>query len=173
MYEYNEESNPLDTTLLPHLEIQLDNLPVISPFVPRICEHRGYFFLWKGDPIIDSDLIIGWLNSEKEEQWLKSDNIIKGVALVYPYSDHVIIGSVKLAGYMRSRSASSNRKYLKSMWNDIITMFGHKQIVCPSGSLFEKLHLSMNNKKIPHEAYHWKMMQQNGFKRNGDYWVRP
>ena len=172
MYEYNKESNPLHVQVLPHLEVQQDNLPVRHPFVPRICENRGYFFIWKGDLVQDSDLIAGWINSHDEDQWVQSNNLIKGIALIYPYEEHIIIGSVKLAGYMRVRTKSQNRKLLKSMWSDIVTMFGDKPIICPSGGYFEDLHIKMNQKKIPHEAYHWKVLHQHGFKREGDFWIR-
>lgn len=158
-----------------HIEIQLDNLPVAYPYVPRICKEQGYFFIWFGDQVSDSDLIEGWMKSDGEEQWVRCsqpDRIEKGVALIYPYDDHIIIGSVKIAGYMRVRSQAENRKYLKSMWTDIVAMFGDKTIICPSGSYFEHLHMEMNQKKIPHEAYHWKVMQQHQFKRDGQFWIR-
>lgn len=176
MYEYSKESNPLNTRVsLPNIEIQQDYLPVKYPFIPRICEERGYFLIWIGDNIDDSDLIKSWMKSSDEPQWisyLTPNKIQKGVALIYPYNDEIIIGSVKLAGYMRVRSSIQNRAFLRLMWDNIIEMFGDKTIICPSGMYFEKLHLEMNQKKIPHEAYHWKLMQQHQFKRVGEYWIR-
>lgn len=175
MYEYSEASNPLSVQILPNIEIQLDNLPVQHPYVPRICKKQGYFFIWYGDTINDSDLIENWLKCNNEKQWVRCKDrskIEKGVSLIYPFENYTIIGSVKIAGYMASRTSSQNRKFIKSMWTDIVTMFGHKPIICPSGSYIENLHIKINNKKIPHEAYHWKMMKQHKFKRDGQFWIR-
>ena len=176
MYEYSKETNILLPKILPsNIEIQKDNLPIQYPYVPRICAEQGYFLIWFGDEINDSDLIKGWIETHDEPQWVRcldKNRIEKGVALIYPYEDEIIIGSVKLAGYMRVRSSIENRNFLRLMWDNIISMFGDKTIICPSGMYLEKLHLHMNQKKIPHEAYHWKLMQQHKFKRVGDYWVR-
>lgn len=175
MYDYEEEALPLHVQLLPNIEVQQDNLPIKYPYVPRICGNRGYFFIWYGDTINDSDLVKEWFKSNKEQQWVQCSQkwmIEKGVALIYPYNNEIIIGSIKTAGYMNTRSSSELRKFIKSMWTDIITMFGDKQIICPAGGYFEHLHKTMNDKRIPHEAYHWKVMQQHQFKRNGSFWIR-
>jgi len=175
MYDYSAGSNPLYVQLQPNIEVQQDNLPIEYPYVPRICENKGYFFIWYGDSVNDSDLVENWLKTKGERQWVQCSKdwmIEKGVALIYPYGDDIIIGSVKTAGYMNTRSKSELRKFIKSMWADIITMFGDRRIICPSGGYFEHLHKTINQKRIPHEAYHWKMMQQHQFKRDGILWIR-
>jgi hypothetical protein len=175
MYEYEEESNPLQIQLPSNIEIQLDTLPVIHPYVPRICKNRGYFLIWYGNTISDSDLVENCIKAKEELQWIRCSQdwmIEKGVALIYPYHDEIIIGSVKTAGYMGVRTKPQLRKFIKSMWTDIVTIFGNKKIICPSGSYIEQLHINMNKKLIPHECYHWKVMKQHQFKRIGEYWIR-
>lgn len=175
MYEYSEESKPLSVQLQPNIEVQQDKLPTRHPYVPRICKDRGYFLIWYGTPETDPDLVMLSLACKKEEQWVNCSEewmIEKGVALVYPYEDEVIIGSLKTAGYMNTRSRPELRRFIKSMWDDIIVMFGDKRIICPSGSYIEQLHISINQKRIPHDAYLAKIMQSKGFVRYGDYWIR-
>jgi hypothetical protein len=175
MYDYSEGSNPLRVQLQPNIEVQQDNLPIKYPYVPRICNNKGYFFIWYGDEISDPDLIKYSSACKNEEQWINCSEawmIEKGVALIYPYDDEIIVGAVKTAGYMNTRTNPQLRKFIKSMWTDIITMFSDKTIICPAGSFFEHLHLTMNQKRIPHDAYHWKMMQQHQFKRDGILWIR-
>jgi hypothetical protein len=173
MYEYSEESNPLNVTLLPNIEIQQDYLPVAHPYVPRICSNRGYFFIWYGTPQTDPDLVP--FVSKGEPQWVNcnnQDHIELGVALVYPYETEYIIGSVKTAGYVNTRGRVGVRNMLRRIWDDLTIMLGDKKMICPSGSYFELLHMVMNQKRIPHEAYHWKIMKQHGFKREGEFWIR-
>jgi hypothetical protein len=174
MYEYSKESNPLRIQLH-NTEVQLDNLPTQHPFVPRICEERGYFIIWYGSPNSDPDLVAHSLKCKNDPQWVSCSEewmIEKGVALVYPYEDETIIGSVKVAGYMNNRPRAEVRRYIKSLWRDIIEQFGGKRIVCPAGSYLEYLHLSINQKRIPHDAYLASLMIQNGFERHEHYWVR-
>ena len=92
--------------------------------------------------------------------------------IVYPYNDEVIIGTVKYAGYLKKRTKSERTKLLKEVWKDIVTMFGDKKIICPSGTYFDYIHLCINQKRAPHEAYYKRLMQRNGFIREGDYWIR-
>lgn len=161
--------------LPPNIEIQLDTMPTQLPYVPRICENRGYFFIWYGNSVDDSDLVPHWIKAINEPQWVRcseEERLEKGVALIFPYEECVIIGAVKTAGYMNTRSKSSVRKFIKSMWADITTMFSNKTIICPAGSYFEQLHQTMNNKRIPHEAYHYRIMMTNGFVRQDNIWIR-
>lgn len=176
MYEYKEESNPLcAASLPPNIEIKKDILPVKSPFVPRLCDHRGYFLIWYGTPKTDPDIVEDSRRTKDEPQWISCsdlDKIDKAVALVYPYDDEVIIGTVKYAGYINKRSKSQRTKLLSEVWKDLVLMFGHKRIICPSGTYFDYLHLCMNQKRAPHEAYHRRLMNKNGFVRHGEYWIR-
>ncbi len=176
MYEYKEESNPLCLAVLPdNIEIQKDLLPVKHPYVPRLCEHRGYFLIWYGNVQTDEDLVEDCLRAKNEEQWVHSNDynkIDKAVALVYPYEDEVIIGTVKYAGYVKNRSKSERTKLLKNVWNDLILMFGDRKIICPSGTYFDHLHLCINQKRAPHEAYHKRLMIRNGFIKHGEFWIR-
>jgi len=177
MYEYNEESNPIDMAceLLPNIEIKQDKLPILHPYVPRLCKHRGYFLIWYGSSETDPDIAVHSVNAKLEPQWISCDDnnkIEKAVALIYPYDDEVIIGTVKYPGYIKTRSKAERTKLLKSVWKDIIKMFGNKKIICPTGTYFDHLHLVMNEKRAPHEAYHKRLMMSNGFNRHEEYWIR-
>lgn len=177
MYEYNEESNPIDIAcdLPPNIDIKLDCLPVLHPYVPRLCEHRGYFLIWYGNSTTDFDIAEHSKNAKLESQWISCDDktkIEKAVALVYPYQDEVIIGTVKYPGYIKTRTKSERTALLKNTWKDIIKMFGNKKLVCPSGTYFDHIHLIMNEKRAPHEAYHKRLMISNGFTRHGEFWIR-
>jgi hypothetical protein len=175
MFAYQEEPNPLNVKLLPNIDVKKDDLPIAYPYVPRICKEQGYMFIWYGTPESDPDLVEDCLRVKNEPQWISCEESWKietGIALIYPYKNEIIIGAVKTPGYMKKRTSAEIRNVLRHMWRDIIHMFGDKKIICPSGSYFEYLHMSMSQIKIPHEAYHWKIMKQNGFKRDGHYWIR-
>lgn len=175
MYEYSEPSNQLKVKLLSGIDVVPDSLPVLYPYVPRICKEQGHMLIWYGTHETDSDLILDCLVSKNESQWITASQewmIEKGVALVYPYEDEVILGTVKYAGYLKKRSNVEIRKFIRHMWKDLLTMFGDKKIICPTGSYLEELHSKMNNYKIPRETYHWKIMKQNGFIKHSNYWIR-
>ena len=160
---------------LPNVDIKLDYLPSIHPYVPRLCKQRGYFFLWHGTPESDGDILEDSRNAKGESQWVYSDDpnkIEKAIALIYPYDDEIIIGTVKYPGYMKKRSKAERTKLLKSVWNDIIILFGDKRIICPSGTYFDYLHLCINQKRAPHEAYHRRIMKSYNFVKHDEYWVR-
>lgn len=176
MYEYNAKPNPLNPLVeFSHIEYKLDNIPIAHPYVPRLCNEQGHMLLWYGTAETDPDLVEACMASKNEEQWITCDSIDKielGVSLIYPYDDEIIIGSVKVPGYFNLRTNPEIRAFIKTMWRDIIVMFGDRKIICPSGGFFNYLHLSMNQKRIPREAYHREIMQQFQFKRDGDFWIR-
>jgi len=175
MYEYSEESKPLTVTLPPNVEVKQDFLPTQHPYVPRLCEQRGYFLIWYGTKDSDPDLVEDCLKAKTEPQWISCDDsekIDRAVVLVYPYDDEVIIGTVKYAGYVKKRTTAQKTKLLREVWADIIKMFGDKRIVCPSGTYFDYLHLCINQKRAPHDAYYKRLMSVNGFVRTGEYWIR-
>jgi hypothetical protein len=175
MYDYSEEAILLPPNTPSDIEIQLDNLRVTYPVVPRICARKAYFFIWFGNKETDADLYEDSQRSKYDSQWVHCQNkehIEKGVVMVHIYDDEVIIGTMKTAGYMNRRSNIEVRSFIRKMWTDIILMFGEKKIICPSGTYLECLHLIMNQKRITHEPYHREIMKQFGFTRIGDYWVR-
>ena len=174
MYEYTEGPNPLDAQCFPkNIEIQLDTLPIIHPYVPRLCNQQGHFLIWYGTSYTDSDL--SKVVCKGEEQWVNCSKdwmIEKGVCLVYPFEDEVILGLIKTAGYMIIRNRTSIRNFIQIMWTDIIKMFGNKKIICPTGSYLEFVQMSMNQSKISHDPYHKRIMKQFNFVRDDYYWIR-
>ena len=175
MYDYEEE--PV-LPLPPHpsdVEIQLDHLRITYPVVPRICSRRAHMFIWFSDKEQDPDLYNDSQRSKYDVQWAHcndKEKIEKGVALIHIYDDEIIIGTVKTAGYMNRKSNIEIRKFIRKMWVDIISMFGNKKIICPSGMYLECLHLVMNQRRITHEPYHREIMKQFKFHRDGDFWIR-
>lgn len=177
MYEYSRDANPLNLLSCPSdIEFQLDNITLGYPYVPRICEEQGHMLIWWGTQETDPDLAEESFKVKGEAQWINCEDptrIEKGVALIYPYDNEVIIGSLKVPGYFHlTRSAIQQRAFLRKMWKDIVNMFGDRRIVCPSGTYFNYLHLSINQIRIPREAYHRELMKQFGFSRQGDFWIR-
>lgn len=175
MYEYSEEAIILPPTTPNDVEVQSDTLRITYPVVPRICSRRAYFFIWFSDKSIDPELYDDCQRSKYDSQWVHCKNkehIEKGVAMIHIYEDEIIVATLKTAGYMNRKSKSETRAFIRRMWKDIITMFGDKRIICPSGTYLECLHLIMNNKRISREPYHHEIMKQFGFKRIDDYWIR-
>ena len=176
MYEYSEESKPINPRQLPNnVDILLDDTPVQFPYVPRICPHQGYFLIWYGDkdtyPEI-TDMALACKNEPQSKTCKELEKIEYGQALVYPYEDEVILGTVKYYGYMQNLGQAATKKILKQIWKDIVDMFGHKKIICPTGSFLEWCHLSMNQTRIPRGPYRESTLQSLGFKKQGDFWVR-
>jgi hypothetical protein len=176
MYEYEEASNPLNVELPNGIDDILDNIPVVYPYVPRFCKEQGHMLIWYGTKETDPDIEEDCLRVKTEAQWItcKEDwKIEKAVVLLWPYGDEVIIGAVKYPGYMKRRSKKEIRALLRSVWADVIEIFGDRKIICPSGTYLECIHMYMNQMKISHEAYHHKMMKKQGFKRfSEDFWIR-
>ena len=175
MYEYSEEAILLPPNTPSDVEIQLDNIRITYPVVPRICARQAYFFIWFSDKQTDPELYQDSQRSKYDSQWVHCKNkehIEKGVVMVHIYEDEIIIGTMKTAGYMNRKSNIQIRSFIRRMWSDIISMFDNKTIICPSGTYLECLHLTMNQKRITHEPYHREVMKQFAFKRIGDYWVR-
>ncbi len=175
MYEYTEKSNPLYCKLPENVDVLLDNIPVKYPYVPRICKEQGYMLIWHGTEKSDPDIAKECFNAKHEEQWITcNDNwkIEKAVALIWPYENELIIGAVKYPGYMNKRSSSQIRQWMRKVWLDLILMFQDKKIICPTGTYFDYLHLTMNQMKIPKESYHKRMMKKYGFSKEGYFWIR-
>lgn len=174
MYEYNEDTKLVDIQI-PNVDIKLDTLPIKHPFVPRICDRQAHFFIWWGTVESDPDIYDDAIKNKGEEQWVNCDDnwkLEKGVAMLHIYNDEVIVGSIKYAGHMNRKSKSEIRNFIRLMYSDILECFDDRKIIIPSGSYFEHLHLTMNQKKIQHEPYHREIMQQFGFERQDKYWVR-
>lgn len=177
MYEYEKKTNSLASLGLPvNVDIKLDVTPVQHPYVARICANQGYFLIWYASPGKWPEITPVARKAKIEETQsisLNNPNKIEyAQALIYPYDDEVIIGTVKYYNYMRVLGNNATNKILKNVWKDIITMFGDRKIICPSGSYFQLLHFVMNQKKIPRSAYKENLMKSLRFKRNGDYWIR-
>ena len=177
MLEYSSAAKVLQLKQCPpNIDFKLDEIPLAHPFVPRICNEQGHMLLWWGTPETDGDLLFPCLEAKDEEQWITCDEphkIEKGVALIYPYETEVIIGSLKVPGYYHQKRSNSNqRNWLRKMWKDVILMFGDRKIICPSGGWLNNLHLEINKERIPRDPYHRELMQQFGFRRHGDFWIR-
>jgi hypothetical protein len=176
MYEYEEESNPLGASILKNIDDVPDDIPIVYPYVPRFCKEKGHMLIWYGTQDTDPDIAQDCLNVKKEAQWITCKEewkIEKAVVLLWPYEDEVVIGAVKYPGYMKKRTNIEIRSLLRSVWADVIEMFGDRKIICPSGTYLECVHMYMNQMKISHEAYHHKIMKKHGFKRfNEDFWIR-
>lgn len=176
MYDYKEESNPIGVELLPNVDDVLDTIPITYPYVPRFCKEVGHMLIWWGTEHTDPDIAGFCFRVKREAQWItcKEDwKVEKAIVLLWPYEDEVIIGAIKYPGYMKKRTPVEIRSWLRLVWADVVSMFGNKRIICPSGTYLECVHLYMNQMKISHEAYHHKIMKKNGFKRyNADFWIR-
>lgn len=177
MLEYSKDARSLNPRCyLPNIDFKLDELPLAHPYVPRICDEQGHFLLWWGTTESDTDLVMPCLQAKNEPQWINCDEgwkIEKGIALIYPYDDEIIIGAIKVPGYYHlKRPISDQRRWLKKMWHDVIAMFGDRRIVCPSGGYLNSLHLAINKERIPRESYHRQLMASLGFKRVDNFWIR-
>lgn len=178
MFDYEYPSNPLQllSPLPSNCEIKLDTTPVQHPYVVRLCPHVGYFLIWYTDPEQYPEITPIAQRAKKEDtQSLSLDDNNKieyAQALIYPYKDEIIIGTVKYYNYMRLLGNHATRKLLRGVWKDIIKSFGDRKIICPTGSHFKLLHLCINQKKIPVSSYSDKIMKPAGFKHQKDYWIR-
>ena len=175
MYEYQEDTSPVNITLPKNVDVVLDTLPLKHPFIPRISPRQAHMFIWWGTRETDPDIYEQTLKNKNEEQWItckENWKLEKGIAMIHVYNDEIIIGGIKYSGVLKIKRIKEVRNLLRQMWSDIIYMFGDKKIIVPAGSYFEYLHLVMNQKKIQHEPYHRELMQQFKFKRKGNYWIR-
>jgi hypothetical protein len=176
MYDYEASPNTLDVKLLNNIDDVLDNIPTTYPYVPRLCKETGHMLIWWGTKDSDPDIAADCFKVKTEEQWITCKElwkVEKAIALVWPYENEVIVGTVKYPGYMKKRSKIEIRSWLRKVWFDVVLMFGDKRIVCPSTTYLNSIHMYMNQMTISHEAYHHKMMKKYGFKRyNEDFWIR-
>ena len=175
MYEYEEIISQLDIKVPNHIEVQLDNLPLEKPYMPRIDGRQAHMFLWLGKKEDDIETYNLAENSRGEIMWVDNktpNTYIKGVGMFHIYDDYVVVGSLKYAGYLQRKTPADRRHLLRTMWCETINIFKDKDIMCPSGTFFNWVHLSLNQMTVQKEPYHREIMQQFGFKRDEDYWVR-
>ena len=175
MYEYKETISQLDIKVPSHIEVQLDNLPLEKPYMPRIDGRQAHMFLWLGKKEDDIETYNLAENCKSEIMWVDNktpNTYIKGVGMFHIYDDYVVVGSLKYAGYLQRKTPADRRHLLRTMWCETINIFKDKDIMCPSGTFFNWVHLSLNQMTVQKEPYHREIMQQFGFKRNEDYWVR-
>lgn len=175
MYEYKETISQLDLKVPSHIEVQLDNLPLEKPYMPRIDGRQAHMFLWLGKKEDDIETYNLAENCKSEIMWVDNktpNTYIKGVGAFHIYDDYVVVGSLKYAGYLQRKTPADRRHLLRTMWCETINIFKDKDIMCPSGTFFNWVHLSLNQMTVQKEPYHREIMQQFGFKRDEDYWIR-
>ena len=175
MYEYKETISQLDLKVPSHIEVQLDNLPLEKPYMPRIDGRQAHMFLWLGKKEDDIETYNLAENSRGEIMWVDNktpNTYIKGVGAFHIYDDYVVVGSLKYAGYLQRKTPADRRHLIRTMWCETINIFKDKDIMCPSGTFFNWVHLSLNQMTVQKEPYHREIMQQFGFKRDEDYWIR-
>ena len=175
MYEYKEIISQLDIKVPSHIEVQLDNLPLDKPYMPRIDSRQAHMFLWLGKKEDDIETYNLAENCKSEIMWVDNktpNTYIKGVGMFHIYDDYVVVGSLKYAGYLQRKTPADRRHLLRTMWCETINIFKDKDIMCPSGTFFNWVQLSLNQMTVQKEPYHREIMQQFGFKRDEDYWIR-
>lgn len=175
MYEYKETISQLDLKVPSHIEVQLDNLPLEKPYMPRIDGRQAHMFLWLGKKEDDIETYNLAENCKSEIMWVDNktpNTYIKGVGAFHIYDDYVVVGSLKYAGYLQRKTPADRRHLIRTMWCETINIFKDKDIMCPSGTFFNWVHLSLNQMTVQKEPYHREIMQQFGFKRDEDYWIR-
>ena len=175
MYEYKEIISQLDIKVPSHIEVQLDNLPLEKPYMPRIDGRQAHMFLWLGKKEDDIETYNLAENSRGEIMWVDNktpNTYIKGVGMFHIYDDYVVVGSLKYAGYLQRKTPADRRHLIRTMWCETINIFKDKDIMCPSGTFFNWVHLSLNQMTVQKEPYHREIMHQFGFKRDEDYWIR-
>ena len=173
MYEYEENSTPMQS--FNDIEVCVDVIPTKHPYLPRLCAKQGQVFLWYSTKEKHPSLYQSSQDCKEESQWIVSkipDNIEMAVALIHVYEDEVIVGCVKTAGYVSKLGNVFVKQYLRKVWLDLISTFGHKKIICPTSTHLEFIHLCMNQKRIPHSPYDAKLLKKLKFKKYNDYWVR-
>lgn len=175
MLDYEELVELPEVKIPNFVEVSLDTVPTKQPYLPRLCSKQGYVFMWYTTKELAPHLYEYSQKVKDEEQWYTTkdpEGIELALALIHEYDDEVIIGCVKTAGYLNTQPAEFINKTLKNVWKDLIKVFGHKKIICPSGSYLEYVHLYLNQKRIPHTPYSKKLMKKNGFYRDNNFWIR-
>ena len=178
MYEYKEIISQLDIKVPSHIEVQLDNLPLDKPYMPRIDSRQAHMFLWLGKKEDDIETYNLAENCKSEIMWVDNktpNTYIKGVGMFHIYDDYVVVGSLKYAGYLQRKTPADRRHLLSTMWCETINIFKDKDIMCPSGTFFNWVHLSLNQMTVQKEPYHREIMQQFGFHKDVIYehfWIR-
>ena len=172
MLEYSKGPNPLNALTIPsNVDVTLETTPTEHPYVARICPNQGHVLIWYTDKSKYPQIEV--TKGGDQTFWCNEDwKLEYGMAIIYPYEEEVIIGTVKYYGYMQVLGRVETNKIIKNLWNDIIHMFGDRKIICPSGTYMELLHMVINQKRIPRNSYKKQILEPLGFKRQGDYWIR-
>ena len=95
MYEYKEIISQLDIKVPSHIEVQLDNLPLDKPYMPRIDSRQAHMFLWLGKKEDDIETYNLAENCKSEIMWVDNktpNTYIKGVGMFHIYDDYVVVG---------------------------------------------------------------------------------
>lgn len=178
MYQYDYIPNQLQIEggLSDNCQVILDITPQVYPYVARICPNQGHFLIWYTDekeyPEITEHSRRAKIEDTQSISIPDPNKIEYAQALIYPYEDEIIIGTVKYYNYMRYLGNHGTRNLLKEVWRDIIRMFGNRKIICPTGTYFQVLHMALNQKRIPVSSYSDKIMKPMGFKHTDDFWIR-
>lgn len=158
------------------LESKLDDLDLMHPLVPRMHANQGIFLIWS----IDLDFDTAWLpysvaavahqglQHKSEQQMAKSScaNCVEFcIAQLHIDQDYVLIGALKTANWYNQARPGDMRQYYKKFWRLLTNSIFDKKIIAPTGSYIEKLHVELNNKRIPRDAYHKEVMMAAGFKK--------
>lgn len=158
------------------LETKLDDLDLVHPLVPRMHDEQSIFLIWS----IDLDCNMSWLpysmtavahqglQYKSEQQMAKSScaNCVEFcIAQLHIDQDYVFVGAVKTANWWNKANAGDMRRYYKKFWRLLTNSIFDKKVIAPTGSYIEQLHLELNNKRIPRDAYHKEIMTAAGFKK--------
>ena len=126
MYEYKETISQLDIKVPSHIEVQLDNLPLDKPYMPRIDSRQAHMFLWLGKKEDDIETYNLAENCKSEIMWVDNktpNTYIKGVGMFHIYDDYVVVGSLKYAGYLQRKTPADRRHLIRTMWCETINIF--------------------------------------------------
>ena len=126
MYEYKEIISQLDIKVPSHIEVQLDNLPLDKPYMPRTDSRQAHMFLWLGKKEDDIETYNLAENCKSEIMWVDNktpNTYIKGVGMFHIYDDYVVVGSLKYAGYLQRKTPADRRHLLRTMWCETCLLY--------------------------------------------------
>jgi hypothetical protein len=154
------------------LETKIDDLALIYPYVPRFYKRQGLFLIWS----VDMDNSLDWLPEsiaacvpdsltyKNEMQMAKSSCPQYSEFFIVQLNieqDYVFINTVKMPNWLNRSRITQARKYYKKFWRHLVSAF-NKPVIVPSLKLLAHAHRTINDRGIPHEPYHTKMLQQAG-----------